>query len=313
MNLAGLEVVRFIRDLARKQGSTKLAQLAVRMASEKRLGTGEDIFAKIKGLITDMVEKLEKEADDDASHNAYCEKELAETKEKQEDKNAEISKLSTAIDQMTARSAQLKNEVAELQKALAELQKAQREMTKLRQEEHADFVQAKTDMKQGLEGVKLALKVLREYYAADKAHSAAEGAGSSVIGLLEVVESDFSKGLAEDSAQYTYEKETKENEIEKASKEQDVAYKAKESTGLDKAVAEATSDRSGVQAELDAVLEYLATLEKQCVAKAETYSERKARFEAEITGLKEALKILESETVLMQRNSRYSLRGVHRH
>merc|ERR550532_78567 len=238
MNLAGLEVVRFIRDLARKQGSTKLAQLAVRMASEKRLGTGEDIFAKIKGLITDMVEKLEKEADDDASHNAYCEKELAETKEKQEDKNAEISKLSTAIDKMTTRSAQLKNEVAELQKALSELQKAQLEMTKLRQEEHAEFVQNKADMEQGIEGVKLALKILREYYASDKAHSAAEGAGASIIGLLEVAESDFSRGLtertaAEESAQASYDTETKENEIEKTAKEQDVKYKAKEASDLD--------------------------------------------------------------------------------
>merc|ERR1719362_2395356 len=188
----------------------------------------------------------------------------------------------------------------------------------MRQQEHKDFVKNKGDMEQGLEGVKMALKILREYYAADKAHSAADGAGASVIGLLEVVESDFSKGLAEmtaaeDTAQFTYEKETKENEIEKATKDADVAYKAKESTGLDKAVAEAKSDRSGEQAELDAVNEYLATLEKQCVAKAETYSERKARFEAEIAGLKEALRILESETVLMQRNSRYSLRGVRRH
>merc|ERR1719330_387350 len=99
----------------------------------------------------------------------------------------------------------------------------------------------------------------------------------------------------EDSSQAAYESETKENEIEKTTKEKDVEYKTKESTGLDKAVAEAESDRSGVQTELDAVNEYLATLEKECVAKAETFEERKARFEAEIAGLKEALKILESE------------------
>merc|ERR1719297_736291 len=108
----------------------------------------------------------------------------------------------------------------------------------------------------------MALKVLREYYASSKAHSAAEGAGANVIGLLEVVESDFSKGLAEmtateDSAQSAYDTETQENEIEKVTKEKDVEYKAKESTGLDKAVAESSSDRLGVQTELDAVNEYL--------------------------------------------------------
>merc|ERR1740116_193371 len=170
-------------------------------------------------------------------------------------------------------------------------------------------------MQQGLEGVKIALKVLREYYAKDKSHDAMEGAGTNVIGLLEVVESDFSKGLAEmtateDNAQATYDTTTKENEIEKTTKEQDVAYKTKEAKGLDKAVAEAESDRSGVQTELDAVSEYLATLEKECIAKAETYEERKAGFEAEIAGLKDALQILEGEAVLLQRSSARTLRGV---
>merc|ERR1719360_124201 len=53
-------------------------------------------------------------------------------------------------------------------------------------------------MEQGLKGVKLALKILNEYYAKEgKAHGAAEGAGSGIIGMLEVIESDFTKGLTE--------------------------------------------------------------------------------------------------------------------
>merc|ERR1712203_1243278 len=116
-----------------------------------------------------------------------------------------------------SRSAQLKEEVAGLNKALADLAAASSEMDQMRRQEHKDFVKNKADMQKGLEGIKMALKVLREYYATDKAHSAAEGAGANIIGLLEVVESDFSKGLAEmtateDSAQASYETETKENE-----------------------------------------------------------------------------------------------------
>merc|ERR1712176_1704595 len=100
--------------------------------------------------------------------------------------------------------------------------------------------------------------------------------------------------------QNTYEKLSKENEIDKTSKEQDVKYKSKESADLDKATADDTSDRSGVQAELNAVTEYLATLHKRCIVtgdvlgtSAESYAERKRRREAEIAGLKEALTILE--------------------
>merc|ERR1712217_700005 len=117
----------------------------------------------------------------------------------------------------------------------------------------------------------------------------------------------------EEGAQAVYDKETKENEIEKTTKEQDVKYKTKEFTSLDKAIAEASSDRSGVQDELNAVMQYLGTLEDQCIEKAETFAERKARFESELQGLKEALRILESEAVLIQRSSRKSLRGVSPH
>merc|ERR1719160_290610 len=193
--------------------------------------------------------------------------------------------------------------------------KMQAEMDKLRQEEHAAYVTNKAEMEECLEGVKLALKILREYYAKeDKAHEAAEGAGGTIIGLLEVVESDFSKLLAEiiateETAAKEYEEQTKENEITRTTKEQDVKYKTKESTELDKAVAEMTSDKEGVEAELDAIYEYLDKLKEMCVAKVEPYEERKRRREEEIAGLKEALQILEGVAVLLQRTARHTLRG----
>merc|ERR550514_2636193 len=106
---------------------------------------------------------------------------------------------------------------------------------------------------------------------------------------------------AEETALAEYEKLTKENEIAKVTKEQDVKYKTKESKSLDKGVAELSSDRQGTQAELDAVLEYYSKLKDQCIAKPETYEERKKRREAEIAGLKEALSILEGEAVFIQK------------
>merc|ERR1719273_445011 len=115
----------------------------------------------------------------------------------------------------------------------------------------------------------------------------------------------------EDLASAEYERLSQKNEIEKATKEQGVAYKVKESKSLDKTTSENTADRSAVQAELDAILEYLAKIEEQCIAKPEAYSERVRRREAEIAGLKEALSILESETALLQRlKGHRRLRGV---
>merc|ERR1740139_820333 len=147
-------------------------------------------------------------------------------------------------------------------------------MDKLRGEEKAAFEESKAELEKGLSGIQAALKVLKEYYAKeDKAHNSADGAGDGIISLLEVCEADFSKNLAqitsdEETAVAEYEKVTKENEIEKEIKSQDVKYKAKESKELDKYAAELKSDRSGVQEELAAVVEYLSKIEKRCIAKA---------------------------------------------
>jgi len=307
----GFQVIRFLRGVAQQQHLPALAQLTVRIDSAVR--SGDDAFTKVKGLIQDMIETLEKEAEQDATEKAYCDKELAETYAKKDAKTTEIKKLSTKIDQMTSRSAQLKAEIAELEKGLSSLAKSQAEMDKVRLNEKEEYTKAKAEMEAGIKGVQLALKVLRDYYAKDKSHSADEGGGAGIIGLLEVVESDFSKGLiemtsTEDAAQAAYDQETKDNEIERVTKEQDIKYKTEESTGLDKATAEATSDKSGVQEELDAVLEYLKGIEDRCIAKAEPYAERVRRREAELNGLREALNILENETSFLQQK-RQTLRG----
>merc|ERR1719277_1314470 len=80
-DLASFEAVRFVRDLGEKQRSTALVQLAGRMAQAMRAGgrNGEDPFSKIKSLIKDMIEKLLKEAEEDATEKAFCDKEMAET------------------------------------------------------------------------------------------------------------------------------------------------------------------------------------------------------------------------------------------
>merc|ERR1719440_1721141 len=244
---------------------------------------------------------------------------MAETNAKKDEKSADIDKLTTKIDTAVAHSAKLKEEVATLQKELAELAKTQAAMDALREKESAAYAKDKPELEQGLEGVKLALQILREYYAKeDKSHEAAEGAASGIIGLLEVAESDFSTGLAtmiaeEEADAAAYEKEMQENKLAKATKEQDVKYKSAEAVKLDEAVTELSGDRDTVQEELDAVLEYLKKLRDQCVAKAEPYEEKVRRREAEIAGLKQALSILEGEAVLLQRGAAHRpLRGAGR-
>merc|ERR1719323_2918201 len=332
LDLARAEVVTMVKKLADKHHSAALAQLASRMSAVIRFGAagGADPFGKVKGLISDMISKLEKEAQGEATEKAYCDEQMSKTEAKKE----ELEELTSKIDKHAAKSAGLKADVKELQGELAALANEQAEMDKIRMEERADYEKAKTELEAGIAGVRKALGVLRDYYGSTGAsmiqevsdmkfmmkqpampekHTKASGAGSGIIGILEVCESDFAKNLAsetsqEDDSEAAYEKKTQENKVTKTTKDQDVKYSTQEFQTLDKEIAELSADKETTSSELSAVLEYYAKIKDRCIAKPETYESRKARREAEIQGLKEALATLQDETAFMQRRKR-SFRG----
>merc|ERR1719436_910202 len=203
-------------------------------------------------------------------------------------------------------------------------------MDSMRQEERANYAQAKKDLEAGLVGVRQALGVLRDFYGSSGAsmiqdgsslmsamqqpampekHAKAGDAGTSIIGLLEVVEADFAKNMAmesseEDDAEAAYQTKTQEIKVTITIKESDVKYNSKAIKSLDKSITELSADKASVGAELAAVLEYYTSIKARCIAKPETYEGRKARRQAEIQGLKEALAVLQDETALVQRSKR---------
>jgi len=329
-DLANSEVVNIVKKLAKDSHSAALAQLASRLSVVVKYGgrNGADVFGKVKGLISDMIAKLQKEAEEEATEKAYCDEQMAKTESKKAELEADVAKLTSKIDRAASKSASLKEEVTELEADLAALAKSQAEMDKIRQETHADFTTAKNELTAGLNGVNKALSVLRDYYGgaallqdgqsfgafmqqpvAPQQHAKSSGAGGSIISILEVCESDFANNLAKEEAEEAdaaseYEKTTQENKVTKMTKSQDAKYKGKEAIGLDKAISEFSGDRDTSNTELDAVMEYYGKIKERCIAKPETYEERKARREAEIKGLKEALEILQNEAAFLQKGKR---------
>jgi len=328
-DLAKAEVLTIVKKLAKQQHSAALAQLASRISAIMRFGASagsSDVFGKVKGLISDMIAKLEKESAEEATEKGYCDEQMTKTQAKSDDLSADLASLSAKIDKATSASASLKQTVKEVQGELATLTKEQGEMDKIRQETSAEYRQAKSDLEAGLTGVRKALSVLREYYggaallqgggsladqmqqpAMPETHSKATGAGQGIVGILEVVESDFAKNLAaeeaeEADAQSAYEKTTQENSVTKTMKEQDVKYSTKEYKGLDKTISELSGDRENTDTELAAVTEYFDKIKARCIAKPEAYATRAQRREAEVEGLKNALSILEDETAFVQRS-----------
>merc|ERR1719313_1973155 len=236
-------------------------------------------------MIQEMIEKLVAEAQEEADHKAFCDKEMSETKAKMEDKQGEVDDLSTKIDKSAA-------EVATLEKELMKIADEQKVANEMREAEKTAWAAAKADFEGGLEGAQMALQVLRDYYAekddsallqsddlanqmslAQESGTKSSGAASGIIGMLEVAESDFSKMLAEGQA-------TEDQAIKETK-----AY-----------IEETKEDLETSHTELSAIMEYWEKLQPQCVAKPEPYEERKKRREKEIAGLKEALTILEEES-----------------
>jgi hypothetical protein len=325
------EVLSVVDRLARTYHSSALSQLASRISAELKLGGagGSDPFSKIKGMIADLIAKLEAEAQEAADEKAYCDDEMAKTKEKKIELEEDLDKLSAKMDKAMAKSTSLKGEVKNLQVELAALAQLQAQVDGVRKSENAIFLEEKAELDKALEGVRRALTVLRQYFGKSEADSLLQnsdaslldimrqpkppvsfskssGAGGGIIGILEVCESDFVKELSkitteEEDSQSNYEETTQENKKDTAMKIQDVRYKVKAFKALDKNIADMAEDKDTLSTQQSAVLEYWSKITDRCVAKPEPYEERRQRREQEIAGLKEALSILESETALVQR------------
>lgn len=301
-DIRSFEVVKMVRTLAKKSQSSGLETLASNIESLLQTRQSEDVFAKVKELIQNMIDSRKEEAAADQTKKAYCDEEKAKTKEKVDDLTSTKEKLSAKVDKKSSESETLKSEAATLQRELAELAQLQIEMDETRKEESTAFKKQKEDLEAGLEGVRSALTVLRDYYASgtallqqpDLGFAKSSSASTGILGMLEVVESDFGRSLAQaETAEATkaedYESMTKQNKLTKVQKDQDQKYKTKAAVALDQAVGDLSSDGESTKEELSAVLTYQESLAKQCYDGGLSYEEKAAKRQEEIDGLKEAL------------------------
>merc|ERR1719335_474526 len=308
-----------LKDLSKTYKSYALME----MVSAAR----SDPFEKVRGLIESMIEKLVSEANEEATQKAFCDEETAKSKKAQSEKSMTSDKLSSRIDKAATTKAGLEQSVKDLQAEIAALDKGNSEATKLRTEEHATYQQSSKDFKEAAEAVQSAIGVLKAYYEGALIQTASghekapdfggakSDAASSIISILEMSEENFTKmymkiETEETEATADYEKLMQENKVSKAAKEAEVKASLSEIKSLDVALKNSQEDLGMTTKELDAVMVYLEKLRPQCETKVMTYAEKKARREAEIEGLKEALSILDAPTLVQIRQTKY-LRSQH--
>merc|ERR1712183_736871 len=163
-----------------------------------------------------------------------------------------------------------------------------------------------------------ALTVLKEFYAKageatafvqaqpeapetfDKPYTGMGGESGGVVGMLEVIESDFARvesetKASEATAQKEYDTFMTDSKVDKEAKSTDIEHKTAKKQDQSQALTVANEDLEGTQKELDAALAYYDKLKPSCVDAGVSYEDRVARRKEEIESLQEALKILNGE------------------
>jgi len=317
------KVVSILKQLGQTHHSFAFAQLA-NMATS-------DPFVKIRGLIEDMIAKLLKEAEEEATQKAFCDAEMGKSKTSQEEKTMTMDKLQARIDGATSTISENTEAIKTLESEIAEIDKAQAEATTIRTKEKEDYMVASKDFKDSAEAVAKAIEVLKNFYEGSFIQVTAKtglkskqpsfgGAksdiASTIISVLEMSEEDFTTLLAEteateDEAAKAYATLTDENKVSKATKEAEAKGKASEVKSLTVQLGHSKEDHASTSSELDAVNAYIDKLKPQCEEKAMSYEEKKAKREAEIAGLKEALEILAGDGLALVQ-TKHNLRQIKR-
>jgi len=295
-------VVKFLQKKAAMLSSKALKNLASQVESNP--------FDKVVKMIEDLVAKLKEEAAAEAEHKAWCDEQLHDNKIKREKKTSKGNKLTATVEALTQDIASMAKKIQTLKEEQAELTMAMSKATTQRDKEKATNADTMKDAQAGEQATKAALVVLKEFYSSQgsfvqqapemAAYSGMSSAKGGVVGMLEVITSDFARLYAdtkasESAAATEYNAFMKDAKASKKSKH-DLEFKTsleKDQTEFEKG--ETQKDLESTQTELDKALEYQEYLKPVCLEVHVSYEERVAARKAEIEALKEAYSILDKK------------------
>merc|ERR1719247_3686703 len=146
----------FIRSEGKRLHSHNLALLAEKLVA--------DPFGKVTKMIDDMITRLLNEANEDAQHEGFCDKEIGKSKVTRNKLSEDIDALEAAVEDGKATIMMLAEEIALLTKEVADLDASTKEATKIRSEEKATNKVTVEDAKAAQTAVAAATAVLKKFY-----------------------------------------------------------------------------------------------------------------------------------------------------
>jgi len=309
-NEAQARAARFLQKQATKLDSRVLSALASHATA--------DPFVKVKKMIKDLIVRLMEEANEETEHKGWCDTELSTNEQTRQGKTEAVETLHAEIDQLDTSIATLTEDLADLTDAVAALDAAMKKATKMRVAEKAENEQTISDSQEAQAAVAQAMVVLREFYEKaaeatallqqqpeapeifDSPYKGMQAENGGVIGMLEVLESDFARleadtRAAEAAAQKEYEDFMTESKMDHAAKSKSIELKTTKKADAEQAIESKKGDLEGTQKELDAALAYFDKLKPSCIDAGVSYEDRVTRRKEEIESLQDALRILNGE------------------
>merc|ERR1719359_962270 len=301
--------------MAKKLNSSELGLLAMKIAA--------DPFAKVKELIQQLITRLLTESQNEATQKGWCDTEIGKANTDRDHRMADTKSLSAEALVLEAEKKNQEELIKTLSEELAAVQSDHSEATRIREAEKAENKKTLEDSREGLTAVTKALETLKKFYgkgsranqsgyaftqtaseqspaAADMAAAGVTGAqgnyegnqaaGGGIIGMLEVIQSDFKRSI---EMAETAEKESSTEYASMMSKETGLEN-AKDDLKIASGDLVATLNKlKDNQKLLDMSLQALETLRPACVDTGMSWEEKVKRRDAEIQALKDALAVFE--------------------
>eukprot|EP00421_Protoceratium_reticulatum_P017994 CAMPEP_0168379670 /NCGR_PEP_ID=MMETSP0228-20121227/11965_1 /TAXON_ID=133427 /ORGANISM="Protoceratium reticulatum, Strain CCCM 535 (=CCMP 1889)" /LENGTH=753 /DNA_ID=CAMNT_0008392713 /DNA_START=56 /DNA_END=2317 /DNA_ORIENTATION=- len=315
----GADGAQLVAEMLRSRGlelkSPLLSSLATRIS--------EDPFAKVKQLIQELIERLLQEAGNQANQKGWCNKSIADAKQKRQYAAAAVEHLNGEMAELEAERDTLNEELKVLGSQIQDLKDSVAKANQMRAEEKATNTATVIEAKAGRLATEQAMQILYRFYrTADnnatvalslsqgpfedapdaafkngEAYHGAQGEAGGIMGMLEVIKSDFQRTVqeteqAELEAYQEHLEFTTESGKSLATKTVAEKEKTKYKDAAEDKLSIADEDLDSQTTILQTSIRELMELKPVCIDTGMSYAERVARREDEISALNKALCIL---------------------
>merc|ERR1719155_115205 len=112
-----------------------------------------------------MIDRLMKEAAEEADQKMFCDTEIEKSRAKQKELCSKVDMHSVRIEKSEAGKAKLAEAISTLNMEIAEIDSGMKEATDLRTNEKTEFDASSAEYKQSADAVANAIQVLQSYYS----------------------------------------------------------------------------------------------------------------------------------------------------